>query len=94
MQVRFTLDALAHVAAIQHYVALRSVTAAVRIKERIFSETDRLSRFSHLGHPGIVLGTLEWTVNGLLPYVIVFERNVGAIVVLGIFHSKRERSID
>jgi toxin ParE1/3/4 len=91
MRIRFTLDALAHVDAIHHYVELRSVYAAARITERIFTEIDRLGRFSNLGHLGIVLGTLEWTVSGL-PYIIVFERNDEEIIVLGIFHSRRARS--
>jgi toxin ParE1/3/4 len=90
MEVRFTIDALAHIAGIHRYIEARSVHAADRIRSRIFSETDRLGRFSNLGHLGIVLGTLEWTVSGL-PYVIVFERNEEEIIVLGIFHSRRAR---
>jgi hypothetical protein len=63
----------------------------IAITKRKFAEIDRLGRFSNLGHHGVVLGTLEWTVSGL-PYVIVFERREEEIIVLGMFYSRRARS--
>ena len=80
MKLRFTLDALAHVNAIHHYVEFLNARAATRVTERIFAEIARLGRLSHLGHLGIVLGTLEWIVSSL-PYVIVFEPNEEMIIV-------------
>ena len=90
MEVRFTIDALAHIASIRRYIEAHSPYAAVRITTRIFLETDRIGRFSHIGHPGTVLGTFEWTVSGL-PYVIVFERDSGQVIILGVFHGKQAR---
>lgn len=90
MEVRFTIDALAHVAGIHRYIEARSLHAADRITSRIFSETDRIGRFSHIGRPGTVFGTFEWTVSGL-PYVIVFERDGNEVIILGIFHGKQAR---
>lgn len=90
MEVRFTIDALAHIASIHCYIEARSLRAAERITSRIFSETDRIGRFSHIGHPGTVMGTFEWTVSGL-PYVIVFERIDEQIMILGVFHGRQVR---
>jgi len=90
MEVRFTIDALAHIASIHRYIEARSAHAADRITLRIFSETDRIGRFSHIGHPGTVMGTFEWTVSGL-PYVIVFERDSDQVIILGVFHGKQAR---
>lgn len=90
MEVRFTIDALAHIASIHRYIETRSLHAADRITLRIFAETDRIGRFSHIGHPGSVMGTFEWTVSGL-PYVIVFERNPSQVTILAVFHGKQAR---
>lgn len=90
MGVRFTIDALAHIASIHRYVEARSAQAADRITSRIFSEADRIGRFSHIGRPGTVFGTFEWTVSGL-PYVIVFERNPNQVIILAVFHGKQAR---
>ena len=90
MEVRFTIDALAHIASIRRYVETRNVHAANRITSRIFSEADRIGRFSHIGRLGTVMGTFEWTVSGL-PYVIVFERDSYRVTILGVFHGKQGR---
>jgi toxin ParE1/3/4 len=90
MEVRFTIDALAHIASIHRYIEARSASAADRISSRIFSETDRIGSFSHIGHSGAVLGTFEWTVSGL-PYVIVFERSDEQVIILGVFHGRQSR---
>jgi plasmid stabilization system protein ParE/Txe/YoeB family toxin of Txe-Axe toxin-antitoxin module len=62
MKVRFTLEALAHIAGIHFYIETKSRSAATRIVDRIFSETDRLSEFPRLGHVGVVAGAYERTV--------------------------------
>src|ERR1700730_11507034 len=61
MKVRFTLEALTHIAAIRFYVEGRSPRAAAHIMERIFAEADRLGEFPQLGRIGVVPGTYEWT---------------------------------
>ena len=92
MTVRFTLEALAHIAQIRIYLSTRSAIAAVRIAERIFAEADRLGEFPQLGHPGVVHGTLERTVPRL-PYIIVYEiaASGGQIIVLAVFHGAQGR---
>jgi toxin ParE1/3/4 len=92
MKLRFTLEALSHIAAIHFYIEPKSSIAAAHIRDRIFSDCERLCEFPQLGHVGIVPGTFEWTVSGL-PYIIVYETaaNRGELVVLAIFHGAQVR---
>jgi len=92
MKVRFTLEALMHIAGIRFYIEGRSPRAATYIVERIFAESDRLGEFPQMGSVGIVPGSHEWTVPRL-PYIIVHEVNEESdeIVVLGVFHGAQDR---
>jgi toxin ParE1/3/4 len=92
MKVRFTLEALTHIAGIRSYVEGRSPRAATHIVERIFAEADRLGEFPQLGRIGVVPGTYEWTVPRL-PYVIVHELHDDSdeVMVLGVFHGAQAR---
>jgi toxin ParE1/3/4 len=92
MKVRFTLEALSHIAGIHFYIESKSRLAATRIVERIFAEASRLGEFPQLGHAGAVSGTYEWTVSGL-PYIIVHELDADEdeVIVLGVFHGARRR---
>jgi plasmid stabilization system protein ParE len=65
MNVRFTLEALTHIATIHSYIEGRSPVAAAHVVQRIFADVDRLAEFPHIGHVGAVPGTYEWTVRGL-----------------------------
>jgi plasmid stabilization system protein ParE len=92
MNVRFTLEALTHIATIHSYIKGRSPVAAAHIVERIFADADRLADFPHIGHVGAVPGTYEWTVRGL-PYIVVHEIDdeKNELLVLGIFHGAQDR---
>jgi toxin ParE1/3/4 len=92
MRVRFTLEALTHIAGIRFYIEQRSPQAAIYIIERIFAEADRLGEFPQLGRIGTVPGTYEWTVPRL-PYIIVHELDEDSdeIIVVGIFHGAQAR---
>ena len=92
MTVRFTLEALMHIAGIRFYIEQRSPRAATHIVARIFAEADRLGEFPQLGRVGIVPGTYEWTVPRL-PYIIVHELydDSDEVVVLGVFHGAQAR---
>jgi toxin ParE1/3/4 len=92
MKVRFTLEALTHIADIRFYIEQRSPQAAIHIAERIFAEADRLGEFPQLGRIGVVPGTYEWTVPRL-PYIIVHEldKDSDAVIVVGIFHGSQAR---
>jgi plasmid stabilization system protein ParE len=59
MKVRFTLEALAHIAGIRFYIEQRSPQAAIHIAERVFAEAARLGDFPELGRIGVVPGTYE-----------------------------------
>jgi len=92
MKVRFTLEALTHIAGINLYIESRSPEAASRITARIFAEADRIGEFPQIGHSGTVAGTYEWTVTNL-PYVIVYEMDFdkNPVVVIGVFHGAQSR---
>jgi plasmid stabilization system protein ParE len=92
MKVRFTLEALTHIAGIRFYIEQRSPRAAIYIVERIFAEADRLGEFPQFGRIGIVPGTYEWTVPRLL-YIIVHEvdEDSGEVIVVGVFHGSQAR---
>jgi toxin ParE1/3/4 len=93
MTVRFTLEALTHIAGIHFYIDARSPQAATRIVARIFAEAERIGDFPQIGHVGVVAGTHEWTVTDL-PYVIVHELDTekNVVIILGIFHGTQDRS--
>jgi toxin ParE1/3/4 len=92
MNVRFALEALAHIATIHSYVKARSPAAATHVIEGIFADAERLTEFPYLGHVGVVPGTYELTVRGL-PYIIVHEidEEKQELIVLGVFHGAQRR---
>jgi toxin ParE1/3/4 len=92
MEVRFTLEALAHIVDIRSYIETINPRAAARIVERVFAECDRLGEFPQLGHIGVVPGTFEWTVLGL-PYIVVHELDDDhdQVIILAIFHGAQDR---
>jgi toxin ParE1/3/4 len=92
MKLRFTLEALSHIAAIHFYIEAKSPPAAAHILDRIFSDCARLGDFPQLGHVGVVPGTFEWTVGGL-PYIVVHEVDATKeeIIVLAVFHGAQDR---
>jgi plasmid stabilization system protein ParE len=72
MNVRFTLEALPHLDAIHQYIEARNPQATRRAIGRIRAAAERLGEFPHIGHLGLVAGTLEWAVRGF-PYIMVHE---------------------
>jgi toxin ParE1/3/4 len=92
MKVRFTLEALTHIADIHSYIESRNPQAATRITARIFAEVERIGEFPQIGHVGTVAGTFEWTVADL-PYVIVYEIDFDKtpVVIIGVFHGAQNR---
>jgi plasmid stabilization system protein ParE len=92
MKVRFTIEALTHIAGVHFYIEPHSPDAAKRIAVRIFAEADRIGDFPEIGHVGAVSGTYEWSIKGL-PYVIVHELDADQdqVVILGIFHGAQSR---
>jgi plasmid stabilization system protein ParE len=92
MKVRYTVDALLHIAAIHAYINERNPMAATRVIARIHAAAERLGENLRMGHAGAAPGTREWVVRGL-PYVVVHELNEAddEIVILGIYHGAQLR---
>jgi plasmid stabilization system protein ParE len=92
MKLRFTLEALNHIAAIHFYIQAKNARAAAHIVDRVFADCDRLSEFPEIGHIGTAPGTFEWTVAGL-PYIIVYQLDSkkNEVIVLGVFHGAQDR---
>jgi len=92
MRVRYTIDALLHIAAIHAYVAERNPVAATRVLARIRSAGELLGEHPRIGHAGAAAGRREWVVKGL-PYVIVHELNEleSEVVILGVYHGAQLR---
>jgi toxin ParE1/3/4 len=92
MKVRYTIDALLHIAEIHSYINERNPVAATRVVARIRSASEQLGESPRIGHAGAAAGTREWAVVGL-PYVIVHELNEadGEMIVLGVYHGARLR---
>ena len=92
MKVRYTIDALFHIAAIHTYVSERNPAAAGRIVARIRVAAERFGEQPYIGRAGVVIGTREWVVSGL-PYIIVYELNdpLNEVVVLSVYHGAQLR---
>jgi toxin ParE1/3/4 len=92
MRVRYTLEALRHIAAIHAYIKERNPIAAARVVARIQLAAERLGEFPLMGRAGVAPGTREWVVTGL-PYIIVHEvrTNEDEIAILGIYHGAQLR---
>ena len=92
MRVRYTLEALSHLASIARYIRGRNPSAAVRVRARLRSSAERLGAFPKIGRHASGGATREWKVPGL-PYVIAYEirREVDEVVILAIFHEARHR---
>jgi toxin ParE1/3/4 len=92
MKVRYTIDALFHIAEIHSYINERNPVAASRVVARIRSASEQLGESPRIGHAGATAGTREWAVVGL-PFIIVHElRDIDdEVVVLGVYHGARLR---
>jgi toxin ParE1/3/4 len=92
LTVRYTLEALLHIAGIHSYIETHSPAAAARIAMRIQGATRHLGDFPESGRVGDVPGTREWVVRGL-PYIVVYEiaPEAGELIVLGVYHGAQTR---
>jgi toxin ParE1/3/4 len=92
VRVRFTLEALGHIAAVHAYIVERNPVSAARVVERILAAAERLGDFPHLGHAGIARDTYEWPVTGL-PYILVHEvrEDQEEVEILDVFHGAQDR---
>lgn len=91
MRLRYTSDALDHLANIRDYLNERNPIVAHRILADIKTAARRLSEFPELGRVGDWPDTRVWVVQRS-PYLIVYR--IGAdrdeITVLGVFHGSQD----
>jgi plasmid stabilization system protein ParE len=59
MKVRYTIDALIHIAAIHSYINERNPVAASRVIARIRAAAEQLSQTPKIGHTRAAFGTRE-----------------------------------
>jgi plasmid stabilization system protein ParE len=92
MRVRFTLEALSHLASIARYIRGHNASAAVRVRAKLRSSAERLGSFPNIGRQAPSGATREWKVPGL-PYVLAYEIHSDAdeVVILAIFHEAQQR---
>jgi plasmid stabilization system protein ParE len=90
MRLRFTADALSHLAGIRDYLNERNPAVARRILSDIRTASRRLCEFPHLGRAGDWPDTRTWAVQHS-PYLIVYRLDPGGeeVVVLGVFHGSQ-----
>ena len=72
------------------WIAKDSPEAARRVLRAILATIDKLPAFPRLARPGRVSGTHERRVAGT-PYIIVYELQDEAIVVIAVAHGARQR---
>jgi plasmid stabilization system protein ParE len=91
MRVRFTLEALSHLASIARYFRGHNASAALRVRAILRSSAERLGSFPNIGRQAPT-ATREWKVPGL-PYVLAYEIHPDAdeVVILAIFHEAQQR---
>jgi toxin ParE1/3/4 len=93
VRLRYTAQALEHIASIFGYIGDRNPVAATQVVARIRQAAERLAEFPRVGHAGRVVGTYEWVVRGL-PYIIVYQTgapDTDEVLILAVFHAAQDR---
>jgi plasmid stabilization system protein ParE len=89
MQVVFSPEALADLAAIRAYLGADNPFAASRIAVQIVAACDRLQLMPERGRRGLDPSTRELT--SAWPYVIVYQIGLDAVEILRIWHGAQDR---
>ncbi len=71
------------------YIAIDNPAAAERIFRAILVTAGRLEKFPNIGRAGRIPGTRELSISGL-PYLLVYEVNSDAVIILAVFHTSRD----
>lgn len=89
MKVRWTVPALADVAAHQNYLSVFSPATASSVARALREAGDTLSRFPRRGRPGREPGTRELVA--VSPYVLVYAVDAGEVRILRVWHAAQDR---
>ena len=87
LRVRWSRQSRGHLLAIRQRIQEDNPAAAERMRVRIVKLVKLLGTMPALGHPGRRRGTMEFVVS---PYMIMYRTISRSLVVLGIFHGRRE----
>jgi toxin ParE1/3/4 len=88
MQVRWTRRARRRLTEHTEYIALRSITAADRILQRVRHDVEGLAANPLMGREGRYLGTRELVIPGL-PYVVVYRVRGQSVEVITVHDMRR-----
>jgi toxin ParE1/3/4 len=73
------------------FIRERNPQAAVSVRDRIMSSIRHLKRFPQSGRSWRIPGKWELVVPGL-PYIVIYEIESDAVVILSLFHTSRDFS--
>ena len=90
VRVRWSLQSREHLVAIRTYMKEHNPDAADRVRWRIVESVKLLRTMPRLGRTGRMRGTREFVIPQL-PYILVYRIGGEELVILGIFHGRRER---
>lgn len=89
MTLVWTARAVGDLVAIADYVSEHHPTAAIALRDRLRSATERLIDFPMVGRPGRVAETRELIVPGT-HYIVPYRVRGDRVEILAIFHAARD----
>jgi toxin ParE1/3/4 len=90
MRLRWLRESITDLGTIRAYIERDDARAAERVRLPIVETIRQLEHLPRLGHVGRRAGTRELGVSGL-PYIIVYRIDRDELVILAIYHGRRER---
>lgn len=88
LPVVWSQDAADDLAAIVSYILEHNRPAAIKLRDRILSEAERLSYMPLGGRSGRVSNTREWVAHP--NYVIVYRVHADNIEILAVLHARQQ----
>lgn len=92
VRIVWPAPALADLTAIRAYIAEHNPTAAMQVAADIKAAAKALADFPHMGHEGED-GTREWIVTRRRDYVLVYDvdEDADVVIILRVWHQKQDR---
>jgi toxin ParE1/3/4 len=88
IQVRWTIPAANDLLEITRFIRKDNPSAAISVAQTLFEAANSLDNFPSRGRLGRISGTRELVISGL-PYIVVYQIEVEAILILHIYHGAR-----